>query len=346
MIDQLRAHQEEEKRAPEQLQNREAEERQSLIPTAEAVPATEQQPQELHEQQQPQEQEQEQQAPTTKTVEHHQPQASTVAIFFRSDNHNAAADQQKQQLELMLSQFGVTDVGCVDVCSDFELIGVLKEKYGQSVEFPSVFVHGDHLGGAAKLREIGADGLQQQINVPQQQQSGEGEGAPSAEGDESKKEQKDWTGTYVGQGVLDKCLDATEYIASSLNSLLWLPVTILWWPFSGSKPDDTSKKSNEIDFDVVHTNWYWRNLRRRFRLSDKHFSRLHPSYNDVRSVHEYSTIEKMERVSDTQFVIHYNDKSAPDYITAEADKCKAMMEALEERAGKQLVVDVQPTNPQ
>ena len=45
------------------------------------------------------------------------------------------------------------------------------------------------------------------------------------------------SGVYYGQGVLDRCLDAAEYVSSGVSSVLWLPVTLITWPFrSGEQP--------------------------------------------------------------------------------------------------------------
>merc|ERR1712000_557123 len=61
---------------------------------------------------------------------------------------------------------------------------------------------------------------------------------------------KDGTGVFVGQGVLDHCLDAAEYVVSGVSTLLWLPVSIVTYPFRSEKPG-LEKGADDVDFDIV-----------------------------------------------------------------------------------------------
>ena len=103
-----------------------------------------------------------------------------------------------------------------------------------------------------------------------------------------------------------------------------------------------------VDFDVVHTNWYWRNLRRRFRFMDNEFVRLHPTHMDVRAAHKYNDVQTITFMSKTKYVhvfglfpcsprlcsivIKYRDNSSPDYITAVAPDCENMAKLITSRA--------------
>merc|ERR1711862_418128 len=104
---------------------------------------------------------------------------------------------------------------------------------------------------------------------------------------------KDGTGVFVGQGVLDHCLDAAEYVVSGVSTLLWLPVSIVTYPFRSEK--------NGI-------------------------LRIHPTHNDIRASHPYSSILAIKILSETTIVINYNDASSPDYVCATSTAINTMIE--------------------
>eukprot|EP01095_Lingulamoeba_sp_RSL-Kostka_P008843 TRINITY_DN2_c4_g1_i3.p1 TRINITY_DN2_c4_g1~~TRINITY_DN2_c4_g1_i3.p1 ORF type:complete len:707 (-),score=337.62 TRINITY_DN2_c4_g1_i3:161-2281(-) len=131
------------------------------------------------------------------------------------------------------------------------------------------------------------------------------------------------SGQYHGQNILDHCLDATEYVVSSVSSLLWLPVTIVTYPFRSA--NDLDKKETDIEFDIVHTNFYWRNLKRKFRFSDKLFYRIHPGTLETRATHAYTTIKSIVMTNNENIIIQYNDKSQSDYICALPEDIKSII---------------------
>merc|ERR1712232_844994 len=89
---------------------------------------------------------------------------------------------------------------------------------------------------------------------------------------------------------------------------------IATYPFRSSSPK-LEKNEDDYDFDIVHTNWYWRNLKRRFRLTKDAILRIHPNKGDVRAYHPFTTVVAVSIIDDTSMVIHYT-QSAADYVTA------------------------------
>lgn len=214
-------------------------------------------------------------------------------------------------------------VAIVDASADFELMSFLKKTFpnGEQLSFPLVKLGDTPIGGVEELAELVKD-EERAATLLARAYSQEGELAVAEQAADP---------VYVGRGVLDSCLDAAEYVGHGVSSLLWLPVTLLTWPFSRSAPE-IPKGPRDVDFEVVHTNWYWRNLKRRFRFADAHFYRIHPDHGDIRAAHLYASVESVTRTAPTALVLRYNDGSAPDELHALPNQCDEMIRLMVERA--------------
>jgi len=210
----------------------------------------------------------------------------------------------------------------VDVSQDVELASFLKKicKDSENIKYPIVCTGNLPIGTIDEVKALLA-------NPEQLQKLKDGEYVPEHLTDEQRISLTDGTGVFVGQGVLDHCLDAAEYVISGVSSLLWLPVTIVTYPFR-SEQETLQKGADAVDFDIVHTNWYWRNLKRRFRFTKEGILRIHPTYNDVRASHPYSSICAVKIVNDTTFVINYRGGSSPDYVTSTPQASATMLELM------------------
>jgi hypothetical protein len=147
---------------------------------------------------------------------------------------------------------------------------------------------------------------------------------------------------HQGQGVLDVCLDAAEYVGSTVAGIITAPWYIISYPFRSHTKAELPKGPNDVDFDVVHTNWYWRNQKRKFRFYDNEFVRIHPTHMDIRATHKYSTIQSIRRFDATSISISYNDSSSPDWLVAAAEDISAIIEVIRRKSKRSdlLVVNV------
>jgi len=139
----------------------------------------------------------------------------------------------------------------------------------------------------------------------------------------------------VELGVLDKVLNITEFLVSGVSTLALLPVTAPYYALSIMWSGLTGKSKTEekyVDFEVIHTNWYWRHLNRVFRFTDTKILRLHPKYLDnVRAAHEYNTVESLELVDPQNLIIRYNDSSPADYLRAKSSQIQKMVNLIVQR---------------
>merc|ERR1712137_1078008 len=221
--------------------------------------------------------------------------------------------------------FQENEISMHDVSQDMELSSFLKEICNNAdIKFPLVCAGKIPIGNIENVQSLVAD-------KTKLAQLMEGEFIPDFLTEDQANSLKDGTG-FVGRGVLDHCLDAAEYVISGVGSVLLLPVTILSYPFRSAK-EQLTKGPNDVDFDIVHTNWYWRNLERRFRFTNDSILRLLPSpQDDIRAVHLYSTISLVKTVNAETFVINYKDGSSPDYVTAVPAASDAMKQLIKKRA--------------
>lgn len=118
-------------------------------------------------------------------------------------------------------------------------------------------------------------------------------------------------------GVIGAVLNASEYVGSLLTS---------WWRSSPAPLPEG------VDFQVVHQNWYYRNLYRIFRFTDSAILRIHPNSMTLRATHPYSTIQYVAAIDPHNIVINYSDNSPPDYIRASAHQIHAMKVLINEKS--------------
>jgi len=208
-----------------------------------------------------------------------------------------------------------------------ELASFLKEICKQDeIQYPLICAGHLPIGGINRLKSLLEDKQKWESVIS-------GDYIPEFLTEEQTKSLKDGTGVFVGQGVFDHCLDAAEYVISSVSTLLWLPVSIVTYPFRSEK-EKLQKGCSDVDFDIVHTNWYWRNLKRRFRFTKEAILRIHPTLNDIRASHMYTSIEIVRIVNDNSIVISYKDGSSPDYVNGTKEVISSMIKLIELRSEK------------
>jgi len=257
--------------------------------------------------------------------------AAKISIYTRNQQKVEGIDQDKivNEIKNLLTTNGIkeNEISLNDVSSDMELASFLKEICKQDeIQYPLVCASNLPIGGINRLKSL-IENKNRWENVIS------GEYIPEFLTEEQTKSLKDGTGVFVGQGVFDHCLDAAEYVISSVSTLLWLPVSIVTYPFRSEK-EKLQKGCSDVDFDIVHTNWYWRNLKRRFRFTKEAILRIHPTLNDIRASHMYTSIEIVRIVNDNSIVISYKDGSSPDYVNGTKEVISSMIKLIELRSEK------------
>lgn len=248
------------------------------------------------------------------------PIPKVMILQNKAAEQTAEDEDETEELLAFLVKYGVDteeDIKFVDVSHDAELAGFVHERVNQDsetpiqIKYPFVCIHGRTVGQLSDLKRLAAAGQFRDLLNKE---------------DVDLDVRVSGTGVYVGQGILDHCLDAAEYVASGVSSVLLLPVTLVTWPFRSGASNSTPEG---IDFDVVHTNWYWRNLKRKFRFCEETFLRIHPRHNDVRATHAYETVKTIRFADTTNISIEYNDGSATDYITATDTDCNQIVSIIQ-----------------
>lgn len=259
-----------------------------------------------------------------------QPVAPSSILIYICTNppKNETAENELEEIESYLFKHGATaeDITVVDVAKDIEVAGILHAVVnGNSptpkyITYPFVSIHGKPIGHLSDLKLLQASGkLKAALSEPNV------DIAESLQG----------TGGYVGQGVLDHVLDIGEYVTSTVTSTILAPITFVSWLFGSS----SAPLPEGVTFDVVHTNWYWRNLKRQFRFCEDSFLRIHPRQGDVRAKHSYNSVHTITRDGKINLVIHYNDGSSPDYIKADEGDCNKMVALIQRHNPEVVVID-------
>jgi len=119
-------------------------------------------------------------------------------------------------------------------------------------------------------------------------------------------------------GVLDNLLNVSEYVLSFFS-----------WSFRATSPSPIPPTQETIaEFDVIHTNWYWRHLRRKLRFRENCIERIHPDYNDTRASHDYTSILSI-RVKDPSNAVFEYQLGSPDYIYTKPSDLKKMVHIIQ-----------------
>lgn len=259
-----------------------------------------------------------------------------ISIYTRKHQEDKEYNQDNISNEIkdlfISSGFKNEEIKVMDVSHDMELASFLKNICGDldNIKYPLVCAGNLPIGTIDQVKAL-------VNNSEQLTLLHEGKYVPDFLTDAQTNSLKDGTGVFVGQGVLDHCLDAAEYVISGVSSLLWLPVSLVTYPFRSEK-EELQKGPDDVDFDIVHTNWYWRNLKRRFRFTQKAILRIHPTHNDIRASHLYDSILTIKVIDDKSIVINYNDGSSPDYVCATPEGITTMIDIIQKRAKTKPVI--------
>lgn len=234
---------------------------------------------------------------------------------------SAATNEKIAELRALLLDNAVpnSEIVITDLVNDREQSCFIQQKLGREVAYPVVSILGQPIGDITALRAVIAEdrltailaGAPHEPATPLPTQSGP---------------------AHQGQGVLDVCLDAVEYIGSTVSGIISTPFWLLSYPFRSHHKCELPKGPNDVDFDVVHTNWYWRNQKRKFRFYDNEFVRIHPTHMDIRATHKYATIQSIRRFDDNTITIAYNDASSPDWLVAAPEDISAIIEVIRRKS--------------
>merc|ERR1712137_937637 len=149
-------------------------------------------------------------------------QPPKISIYTRKQMQEKKKENTKiaNEIRSLFFSNGVKDSEIVitDVSQDMELASFLKEicNNTDTIKYPLVCAGRLPIGTIVEVRALVK-------NTEQLESLHCGEYIPDFLTEEEANLLKDGTGSFVGRGVLDHCLDAAEYVVSGVSSLLWLP---------------------------------------------------------------------------------------------------------------------------
>jgi len=239
----------------------------------------------------------------------------------RIDNYHAIC--------ALLTRYGVKDSDIVranvDSFSDMDLIEYISQRSGGNFKPPVVFMGNEFLGGYHDLCQLHTNGKLKQIietrQIPQTTTPFQGNliilpepenlSVPAEIPTVASPESSPTTNAQPPQlRTVDTVLEVVETVVDYLNPLSYLRSFSTW--STTARRDENASTCTE--FDIIHTNWYGRNQRRKLRFCDKDFLRVHPN-GLVRATIKYVDISKIHKLDPTRIVIYYSTSScSPDWI--------------------------------
>jgi len=190
------------------------------------------------------------------------------------------------------------DIKKVDPSNDLELTSYITQCGTIDLKFPLVYMRKNKIGGYKDLVSLHASGSIKHLL----------ELSKTEEDKRDTLEEDDDDDKALQLGMLSRTLEGVETVVSYLNPLSWL-----WRSSKGQSPGQASLNMSN-DFDVIHTNWYSRRLRRKMRFLELVFVRIHPKHGDVRAAHKYSEIDYLTMADPTTLVFNYHTGASPDWI--------------------------------
>jgi len=178
------------------------------------------------------------------------------------------------------------EIKTIDISNDFEIMGsiflITKEE-----KLPMLVIGNNFIGGLNNIIEFDATNLNNIIKNGREENL------------ESIIEEK-----YIPQdlGVFNRLLQNVELVVSWIN------------PFNYFKSKIHNDFSQMKQFDVIHTNWYYRKLNRKFCFGEEMFLRVHPIHLDIRGFHNYNEVTSIIKYDEKNMKIIYSNNSSPDYI--------------------------------
>jgi len=198
--------------------------------------------------------------------------------------------------------------------ADFDLAEYIYKKMNgvTNAKPPFVFYYAHYLGDGDTVQKMFDTGRLQQlisgeISTDTEKFILEGQ-PPQEEKEETDKPQL---------RLIDNILEVTEALTSYFNPFAW-------WR---SAPKD----DNEPLFcvDVIHTNWYGRNLRRTFKFFPNSYQRVHPN-GEVRAIYNYDQVKNIKKKTPATLIIEYEGQS-PDWIQASPQDITKIFDQITQR---------------
>merc|ERR1712137_358131 len=159
-----------------------------------------------------------------------------ISIYTRKQqsekDHNQDEITEEIKEKFILNGFSDNEIKVIDVSCDMELASFLKNICGdlENLKFPIVCTGNMPIGTIEQVNTL----IESESQL---QQLKDGKFTPDFLTTDQTNSLKDGTGVFVGQGVLDHCLDAAEYVVSGVSTLLWLPVSIVTYPLDLKNQD-------------------------------------------------------------------------------------------------------------
>eukprot|EP01096_Ripella_sp_DP13-Kostka_P013354 TRINITY_DN57_c0_g1_i1.p1 TRINITY_DN57_c0_g1~~TRINITY_DN57_c0_g1_i1.p1 ORF type:complete len:490 (+),score=232.47 TRINITY_DN57_c0_g1_i1:141-1472(+) len=234
-------------------------------------------------------------------------QAPKVQII---KDRTAESAERSQTLIDMFLELGLKreDIRVISSSSDPEIMELIKKE--SKDDFPIVRLYSTHYFGFQEfVREAEAGNVSKIITETEFKSSGD----------------------FYGQTFLDVIADGTNSLFFNLAWFAALPITLPFSYFFGSKPLEL--KPGEIDFSVVHTNWYRRNLKQKMRFGKDQFYRMDSDGHSILIAHAYSSIAFITVLSPSYFFITYKPEAgcSSDYLSASPADCEEMLRLISTR---------------
>jgi len=144
-------------------------------------------------------------------------------------------------------------------------------------------------------------------------------------------------------GVFDQWINAAEWTIKGMSNGVWST-----WQYvrKGSDAANQPEKKelnyvlqpNDVEIEVIRTNWLWRNQKRVFRFTAKKFMRIIPDTKEIKETFEYTDVQELIMRGKNNMVIVFRNGIESQYL--QSLQCQKIKELILDRAGLDISIPV------
>lgn len=224
----------------------------------------------------------------------------------------------------------------VVITCNTEQIEKMKQQ-AKNLEFPQVYIGDNRIGTVEELYEYELSGkLAEFLTHEELLTSSIRLGRAESQQDNSGNDNQ-----TLELGVVDQWINAAEWTLREMSNGVWSA----WNYVRKSSDSESDKKSSinnpnpdDVDIEVIRTNWIWRNQKRTFRFANKKFMRLLPDTKEIKETFDYGDVQEIILRGKNNIIITFRNGMESQYL--QSLQCLRIKDIIIDRAGPEISIPV------
>jgi len=248
------------------------------------------------------------------------------------------------KIKTVIDLFSSKNIGEKDIVvitCNTEQIEKMKQQI-KNLEFPQIYIGDNRVGTVEELYEYELSGKLAEFLTHEELlissiRLGRAESQETSENENQTLE----------LGVVDQWINAAEWTIRGMSNGVWSA-----WKYVRKSSSDTldvsakkvdTKSSytpnpDDVEIEVIRTNWLWRNQKRIFRFSTKKFMRLLPENKEIKEIFDYGDVQEIILRGKNNIVIMFRNGIEAQYL--QSLQCQRIKDLIIDRVGPEISIPV------